>query len=101
MSTRMQKRVNPNKLVDCPGCCRTGVAPGVYEGKVCDPCDGNGVFDKETGDTVDKELWVIELLKILKKQDLKIAWYQQKLEVQEKGHFEDLKPLNGGRFRND
>ncbi|MCJ8337593.1 MAG: hypothetical protein MJK10_03900 [Pseudomonadales bacterium] len=73
----------------------------MYEGKVCDPCDGNGVFDKETGDTVDKELWVIELLKILKKQDLKIAWYQQKLEVQEKGHFEDLKPLNGGRFRND
>ena len=68
---------------------------------VCDPCDGNGVFDKKTGDKVNKEFWVIELLKILKKKDLQIAWYRQKLETQEKGHFEDFKIVNGGKRRFD
>ena len=75
--------------------------PALYSSMVCDPCDGNGVFDKESGDIVDKELWVIELLKMLKKKDLQIAWYKQKLEMQKKGHFEEFETVNGGKRRFD
>jgi len=96
-----QKRINPAQLVDCLTCSKTGMRPLMFSSTVCDPCDGNGVFDKETGDTVDKELWVIELLKMLKKKDLQIAWYKQKLEIQEKGHFDDFKTVNGGKQRFD
>ena len=101
MNNRKKQRINPSQLVDCLNCIKTGIYPGVFEGMICDPCDGNGVLDKETGDTVDKELWVIALLSMLKKQDLQIAWYKQKLEMKKKGHFENLKTVNGGRLRLD
>ncbi len=101
MNNRKKNRTNPSQLVDCLNCIKTGIYPGVFEGMICDPCDGNGVLDKKTGNTIDKELWVIELLKMLKKKDLQIAWYKQKLEIQEKGHFDDFETVNGGRLRHD
>ena len=68
---------------------------------VCDPCDGNGAFDLETGEVLNKEEWVIALLALIKKKDKQLAWYAEKLPAKKQGHWDEFNEIHGGRQRFD
>ncbi len=73
----------------------------MFHQMICDTCDGNGVLNAKTGETVNKEMMVLSLRKIIAKQNMQIAWYKAKLPAKEAGHFENFKKVNGGLQRFD
>lgn len=102
-------RIQLPELVDCD-LCNKGFIEGLLHKKMpCDKCNGSGVLDKETGETIPNEILIPAMrdsIDRLKRTvvDLKRKLAEQKLDGEQdsnKRYPEDMKKHHGGNLRLD